>query len=267
MGAKLKSLVGLLAALLLSGCAGGMVAKQLAQSLATHAADAVIEQAIENSEPKLPEGTSLVNSLIVPEGVAASTQTTPSTQYVPFLQEAGNSPLGNTSQNSAPEASKPMTLADMDPDLVAFLTTPLITSVPSEPQEVMTANPDQDTGEVAPRNPAPNAEARISKLVTMEIWGLILGDEKHSTFETIRQLNIMPLPPEQQWDQWQLAEGGMSGTERPMLILIPPAIGKVRSGDLTVVEVGSVNGIYVATAWLERESKQATKTGKSSSKR
>ncbi|MDR2874570.1 MAG: hypothetical protein LBV44_01390 [Methylobacillus sp.] len=255
MGAKLKLFIALLAALLLSGCAG-VVAKQLAQSLVTRAADKAIEQAIENSEQRLPDGVSEVNPLIVPEAIAASTQTTPSTQYVPFLQEAGNSPAGNASKNNAPAAAAPMTIADMDSDTVAFLTTPLIVPTLPAPQTV-TAEPELDSVEVAPRTPAPNAEPKVSKLVMMEIWGIVLGDEKHSTFETIRQLNILPLPPESQWDQWQLAEGGMPGTERPMLILIAPAIGKIRSGDRAVVEVGSVNGIYVATERLEREVKRA----------
>jgi len=64
--------------------------------------------------------------------------------------------------------------------------------------------------------------------------------------ESIRDLGIAKLPPEPQWDQWQLAEGGAKGTERPMLILVPPEIGRMQSGDFAVVEIGATEGFYIA---------------------
>lgn len=110
--------------------------------------------------------------------------------------------------------------------------------------------PPQPLNLEQPKAPAPDpalsAEAVVTRLTTIEIWGIVIGPEKRSMLESIRDLGIAKLPPEPQWDQWQLAEGGAKGTERPMLILVPPEIGRMQSGDFAVVEIGATEGFYIA---------------------
>lgn len=196
MGANsLKQLAGLLLATwLLSGCAGGPIARQLAQSLAMQVADNAVERALQQSAP-VPQQKK-TNQLLVGQGIDP--------YQAAFLRAQLKTPASPVVQNDLP---------------------------PPQSEE---------------HRPAPAAEPEITQLATLEVWGLVIGPEKHSMFETIRDLGIVALPPESQWDTWQLAEGGQPGAERPMLILVPPEIGKIKSGDLAVVEIGTTDGFYVA---------------------
>jgi hypothetical protein len=195
MGAEnLKILIALsVFAGLLTGCMGGPIARQVAQSLAMQVADNAVGRAIEQSAP------------------------TPQ-------QHKTNQLLMSQAQG-------------LDPYQTAFLRAQLRT--PPQP-----LNPDLPKAPAA--DPALSAEAVVTRLTTLEIWGIVIGPEKHAMLESIRDLGIAKLPPEQQWDQWQLAEGGTTGTERPMLILVPPDIGRMQSGDFAVVEIGATDGFYIA---------------------
>lgn len=125
----------------------------------------------------------------------------------------------------------------LDPYQEAFLRAELVTppAMPQEPPPL--PKPD----------PAESAVPFVTRLATVEVWGLVIGDEKRSMLENIRDLGITALPPEEAWDQWQLAEGGIPGESgRPLLILVPPELGKMRSGDHAVIELGMANGFYVA---------------------
>ena len=127
----------------------------------------------------------------------------------------------------------------MDPYQAAFLRAQLRTPPPP-------LNPELPQPSAPAADPALSAEAVVTRLTTIEIWGIVIGPEKRSMLESIRDLGIAKLPPEHQWDQWQLAEGGTTGTERPMLILVPPEIGRMKSGDFAVVEIGATDGFYIA---------------------
>lgn len=133
--------------------------------------------------------------------------------------------------------------ASLDPYQAAFLRAQFAT-VPAAPAAALppAAKPD----------PAASAVPVATRLATVEIWGLVIGEEKRSMLEDIRQLGIAPLPPEHAWEQWQLAEGSMRDRQdRPLLILIPPELGKMKSGDHAVIEIGMTNGLYVARDRLD----------------
>lgn len=130
--------------------------------------------------------------------------------------------------------------ASLDPYQAAFLRAQFAT-VPT-PAPPLVPKPD----------PAASAVPVATRLATVEIWGLVIGEEKRSMLEDIRQLGIAPLPPEHAWEQWQLAEGSMRDRQdRPLLILIPPELGKMKSGDHAVIEIGMTNGLYVARDRLD----------------
>lgn len=196
-----KTLIGrspvipILFALMLSGCAGGPIARQIASSLAMQVADNAVGKMLD--APAHTQETKKTNQLLMNAGI--------------------------------------------DPYQAAFLRAQLRTPPAQIPQDL------------PPPAPAPTTEATpvVSRLATVEVWGLVIGEEKYSMFESIRDLGIASLPPEQFWDGWQLAEGGMKGVDRPILILVPPEVGKFKSGDFAVVEVGQADGFYVARDRLD----------------
>lgn len=135
-----------------------------------------------------------------------------------------------------------MMSSSLDPYQMAFLQAelPTLPAIPETPPP--------------PPQPEPGASATpiVTRLATVQVWSVLLGDEKRSLLENIRDLKIAPLPPEQAWDRWQLAEGGIPGeSNRSLLILVPPELGKLRSGDHAVIELGMANGFYIARDRLE----------------
>jgi hypothetical protein len=180
---------------LVSGCMGGSIARQIASSIAMQVADKAVGHMVD--KPQVEE-QGKTNQLLMSPG--------------------------------------------LDPYQAAFLRAELVTppAMPQEPPSL--PKPD----------PAESAAPFVTRLATVEVWGLVIGDEKRSMLENIRDLGITTLPPEDAWDQWQLAEGGIPGeNSRPLLILVPPELGKVRSGDHAVIELGMANGFYVAKDRLE----------------
>lgn len=101
--------------------------------------------------------------------------------------------------------------------------------------------------------PEPGADAApvVSRLETVEIWGLIIGTEKREMLTSMQQLGMSITPAESEWERWQLAEGGAAEQqEGPLLILIPPELGKMRSGDHAVIEIAT-GGLHIARDRLE----------------
>lgn len=130
----------------------------------------------------------------------------------------------------------------MDPDQLAFARAQFIT-MPAPPPPA------------APPPPKPpswqNAVAEVARIEAVEVWSLIIGTEKQSLLENLRQLGLANLPPEKEWEQWQVAEGGVpEQKETHMLFLIPPELGKLKSGDRAVVEVEN-SGLNIARDRLD----------------
>jgi hypothetical protein len=76
-----------------------------------------------------------------------------------------------------------------------------------------------------------------SKLIQVEIWSLLAGVEKISALEKARLLGSPEIPAKAEWDQWQIATGAQKNSERPITFLIPPEMGKMRSGEKAMVEL------------------------------
>lgn len=47
-----------------------------------------------------------------------------------------------------------------------------------------------------------------TKLVRVEIWNFLIGDEKQRILEQARIQGAADIPPEDEWQQWQIAIGG-----------------------------------------------------------
>ena len=81
-----------------------------------------------------------------------------------------------------------------------------------------------------------------TKLVQVEVWSLLVGDEKQNILEKARLQGATNLPPKAEWKLWQIAIGAAynnsQGNEKqPITFLIPPEMGKVYSGKKALVEL------------------------------
>ena len=95
--------------------------------------------------------------------------------------------------------------------------------------------------------PAISSTIEASRLVRVEMWNLLIGDEKRSVLEKARLLGSSTLPPPAEWQHWQVATGTMSGEHSsPITFLIPPEFGKLASGGFALVEIASTGGLHIA---------------------
>jgi len=90
-------------------------------------------------------------------------------------------------------------------------------------------------------------QAISSRLVTVEVWNLVVGEEKQALLQ--RSLNhgssILPSPAD--WSSWQVAEGVMqSQANQTIYFLLPPDFGRVRTGDKAVIEIAEMGGLHIA---------------------
>ena len=88
-----------------------------------------------------------------------------------------------------------------------------------------------------------------AQLVQVEIWSLLVGDEKQRVFEKARIQGSTEIPPQDQWQQWQIAIGAaddnQSNNKQPITFLIPPEIGKMHSGAKALVELSNVGELNI----------------------
>lgn len=94
-----------------------------------------------------------------------------------------------------------------------------------------------------------------TKLVQVEVWSLLAGDEKNRILEKARLKGSTAIPPKNEWQQWQIAVGAetilspvKNGNKQSeeITFLVPPEIGKMRSGTKAVVELSSVGELNIA---------------------
>ncbi len=140
-------------------------------------------------------------------------------------------------------AAQKMPLKDTTPDKydIAF--------VNSSFQEV--------TAQVEPLPQAPLDEEESmqlmqeTKLVQVEVWSMLIGDEKQHILEAAKQQGSSELPPENQWQQSQIAVGATSSDSKSskqevITFLIPTEMGKLHSGSKALVEVFTAGQLSVA---------------------
>lgn len=81
-----------------------------------------------------------------------------------------------------------------------------------------------------------------SKLINVEVWSLMIGDEKQHLLETARLQGSLLIPPREDWPQWYVAVGSTEGSNteksaQTITFLIPPSLGKMRTGTRALVEL------------------------------
>lgn len=111
--------------------------------------------------------------------------------------------------------------------------------------------PQQATQEPADSASAQKQEEaphiQITRFVRVELWSLLLGEEKRHILDKARSLPVASTYPANEWQNWQVATGALEGDkDKPVTFLIPPGFGKVHSGQLTLVEMAALGDFNVA---------------------
>lgn len=217
----LKWLAMGLVSLALGGCFGGTVAEQLARSVIMQGADKVTASALDAKERS--------------EKFAAQqpyqAQTSPNMQF-----QGLQSP--QIEQAKSPQLRYKDTPAD--PYRLAFINSGFQTITPkAEPL------PEKVVEEQTPTQPI-----HETRLVQVEVWSLLVGDEKNRILEKARLQGSTSLPPKNEWQKWQLAVGAETGLSskdtQEITFLVPPEIGKMHSGTKAVVELSSAGELNIA---------------------
>ena len=151
-------------------------------------------------------------------------------------------------QRKDEEARRNAPLKDTVPDEYwgAFLTSGFSTISPvSEPL------PADATVQDTPAAPPPS-QMKETPLVRVEIWNLLIGEEKRSVLEKAYVSGAHSLPPPNEWQRWQVATGAIANgpdkqgeKNNPITFLIPPEFGKISSGKYAVVEMAGPGELHV----------------------
>ena len=210
-------------ACLLSGCLGGSVATQIIRSIATSAADKAIARAMDVDEDQLFSNRD-------PYKLAEPENATPQ----------GNILLGTAPQATAPKLANQQAATDMDDYSYALATfsfqpiKPIAEPIPEAAEEV---------------------EERITivqgnQLVRVELFNLLIGEEKNAVYEKARLMGSTTLPQKREWQNWNIGTGVIqteSKKDKKMItFLIPPEFGKLRSGSVTMVELAGPGELNIA---------------------
>ena len=157
-----------------------------------------------------------------------------------IIMRAADKAVANSIENNLQaqeEARRNMPLPDKMPDeyWAAFLTsgfaevTPVAEPLPVKPVEQKTT------------------VLQESRLVRVELWNLMLDDEKRSVLEKARIMGAIMIPPKNEWPYWEVATGAIANQKgEPLVFLIPPEFGKVSSGQHAVVEMTDLGELHVA---------------------
>lgn len=85
-------------------------------------------------------------------------------------------------------------------------------------------------------------ELQASKLVSVEVWSLLIGDEKQKLLEKASLQGSPLIPPREEWPTWHVAIGAADemktgNRQASITFLIPPDLGKMHSGTRALVEL------------------------------
>ncbi|MDP2247492.1 MAG: hypothetical protein Q8J65_05120 [Nitrosomonadales bacterium] len=101
--------------------------------------------------------------------------------------------------------------------------------------------------EQAPMDASAESGLETSALVRVEIWNMLIGDEKLAVLEKAYASGDKDLPPKEEWSKLRVAIGAQEGSkDQPLVFLIPDDLGRLNSGQLTIVELGGEGELNIA---------------------
>ncbi|HQQ34074.1 MAG TPA: hypothetical protein PLR90_09165 [Methylophilus sp.] len=234
----------LLAALcaVLCGCLGGTVAQQVARSIATSVADKAVAKAMDVDER--PNDSDVSND-----------STTATISGNPFASKS--------------ETGMPKTAAEIYPQLPKMPSLETLASHSRTPTQdeidefneryvfatsgfrPVEANPEKTADAktlhaTTQPDKAPEVLAESRPLVSVEVLNFLPAEEKKAMYEKARLLGALNLPQEREWPRWHVAMGRIDTDNKLITFLIPPQMGKLRSGSRTVVELANIGDLNIA---------------------
>jgi hypothetical protein len=214
---------------LLCACLGGTIAQQIARSIATSVADKAMARAMnvdEDEDYSEAQYTASANLSAENNAIQKSALQGSSSQYS-ALQK-------NVSQNSQLQNTVPddywYAMANSGFEPVRPITEPL----PEENIEVETRI----------------AIVQGNQLVRVELFNLLIGDEKNAVYEQARLIGATSLPKKNEWQSWRVGTGEIQTKvekdKKVITFLIPPEFGKLPSGAIALVELASPGELNIA---------------------
>lgn len=128
-------------------------------------------------------------------------------------------------------------------------------NTPADPYQVAVFNaafePATATTEVIAQPETTETETIIVKttpLVPVELFNLLIGDEKANVYEKARLMGAISLPKQREWARWNVGTGRMQTEHggKTITFLIPPVLGKLPSGSIAMVEIASAGELNIA---------------------
>lgn len=106
--------------------------------------------------------------------------------------------------------------------------------------------------EPLPQHPAEEPVATTHRLVTVEVWGFVVGPEKEAVLQRMQTLGGQNVTDINEEKRWPLATGAIPGhRNRQLFFLVPPTLGQISSGDHTLVEIAGTGGVHIARYRME----------------
>ena len=197
----------------LSGCLGGSIAQQIVSSIATRVADRAV-----------------ANAMDVQDG--PSNRKPDNSAYNPYANSTANSnaSVKNTVVQNTPPDPYQIAFVNAAFEPVKATSEPLYDSRPEQPEAVETRI----------------AITKGNQLVRVELFNLLIGEEKNAVYEKARLLGATGLPQKREWQRWSVGTGLSQGDKKVITFLIPPEFGKLPSGTLTLVELAAPGDLNIA---------------------
>ena len=210
---------------LLSACLGGTIAQQIVRSIATSVADKAMARAMDVDEKEdysEAQYTAAANTSAQNNDLQKSALQGPASQNAALKADA--------TQNIQLQNTPP------DPYKVAF-----VNSAFEELKPVTEPLPEQFTDLETPVE-----VIKGNQLVRVELFNLLIGEEKNAVYENARMMGATSLPQKREWQRWGVATGAIQKDKKLITFLIPPEFGKLPSGTVAVVELASPGELNVA---------------------
>lgn len=91
---------------------------------------------------------------------------------------------------------------------------------------------------------------KTNPLVQVELFNLLIGEEKLAVLEKARMQGALNLPDPSEWQDWQVATGKILSAQQNMhaliTFLLPPSFGKLPSGTMATVELSQTGDLNIA---------------------
>ena len=263
---------------MLSGCLGGTVAQQVARSIATSMADSAVANAMDVQELEQQDRYALQRKTLGVENTVSKNNAI--SQQNIGLQPNSSFQQNNDLQNLALQNAiiqnttvlNTFKNTPQDPYKVAFVSARFNELKPTlEPlPEQLTEDESAIAAPIAmPENNhiLQGNELIQNHLVQVELFNLLIGEEKAAVYTKAQLLGATSLPKQREWKLWRVATGVIknnaektnpiksvtlkkpsNATDSPQIItfLIPPEFGRLPSGGMALVEIASPGELNIA---------------------